>query len=365
MGRHVGAPVATLLALAISACGGGAPQGQASPAATSAAVPAASPAPSATAESLTARLDRLYAAAKAEGTVALYSSMNNDDAKKVLPEFQKRFPGVKVEHTRKTGEQLTQQIVTEKRAGKDLFDVFNTATFEVKFIIDQGYTQPYKVASFDDFDADSRDPNGAWIADRFVVLAIGFNTSKGIKPGDIKGWQDLCDKKYEGRIGVESSDVAVYSALKKGLGAAEADRIVKCVAANKPSLRSGHTETDNLLAAGEFATTFASHTHRLAQLKYEQNGPVDWVKDLVIVDMGISALAAKPPHPNAAKLWLEWLSSPDGQAAVAATGRAPASLKAKLKYPDVLGDKRVYIGPALAADYDKDSDFWRTTFGIK
>ncbi len=358
--RHVGPVSGALVALLIAACGG-----TATPAATASSEPSAA-ATASPAETLSARLDRLYAAAKAEGKVALYSSMNNDDARKVLPEFEKRFPGVKVEHTRKTGEQLTQQIVTEKKAGQDIFDVFNTSMFEVKFIIDQGYTQPYIVGSIADYTPETADPKGAWIADRFVLLAIGFNTSKGVKPGDIKGWKDLCDKKYEGRVAVEQDDVAVYIALKKAYGTAQADEIVKCVAANKPTLRKGHTEVDNLLAAGEFAITFASHAHRLAQLKYEEKIPVDWVKDLVIADMGLSALSAKPPHPSAARLWMEWLASPEGQAAIAnKTGRAPASTKAKAKYPDVLGDRQAFLAPSMAADYSKAADVWRATFGIK
>ncbi len=345
-----------LIAFLIAACAP-APSVPASPSRA-----AASPTP---AESPEARIARLYEAAKPEGKVALYSSMNNDDAKQVLPKFEARFPGIKIEHTRATGEQLITKLVTEKKSGQNLFDIFDSSSFQTKFIIDQGYTQPYQPAYATDVPPEGRDEKGTWIANRVVPLVIGFNTAKGVRPGDIKGWADLCDKKYEGKIAVETGDVVVYTALRKQYGEAEAQRIVRCVAANKPSLRAGHTEIDNLLPAGEFSVTFASHSYRLAVLKYEKQQPVDWVKDLIVFDLAGSALAAQAPHPNAARLFTEWLLSPEGQTAVAATGRPPASTKVSVKYPDVLGDKRVYITIDQAADYDRDAEFWRTAFGIK
>lgn len=89
------------------------------------------------------------------------------------------------------------------------------------------------------------------------------------------------------------------------------------------------------------------------------------MKTVAISDLGLMALADRPPHPNAARLFVEWLTSQEGQAAIVGTGRPPASTKVQAKYPDLLGDKRVYVTFGLAADLEKDSDFWRTTLGIK
>jgi len=347
--------IVVALAFVVAACGG---SGPAAPA-------AASPAPPASAETAGERMTRLYEAAKAEGKIAFYSSMNTDDARTIIPKFEQRFPGLKIEHTRVTGEQLVTRVITEVRAGQNLFDIFDSSSFQVKQIVDLGYTQPYMPSASEDIPPEGRDAKGTWIANRGVPLAIGFNTQKGVKVGDIKGWADLCDKKYESKIAVEVGDVVVYSALKKQLGEAEAQRILKCVAANKPILRSGHTEIDSLLPAGEFAVTFASHSYRLAAFKYEQNKAVDWVKDVIVMDLAGMTLAAKAPHPNAARLFTEWLVSQEGQETLATTGRPPASTKVKMKYPDVLGDKRIYVTLDLMQTFDKDSEFWNTTLGIK
>src|SRR5207249_11038373 len=103
-----------LSGLLFSASGGTTPAAQASPtvAATASAKPTATESPDAV-------MARLYEAAKSEGKVAIYSSMNTDDAKKVFPVFEAKFPGVKVEHTRASGEVLTTKRVTERTSAQD------------------------------------------------------------------------------------------------------------------------------------------------------------------------------------------------------------------------------------------------------
>ena len=113
--------------------------------------------------------------------------------------------------------------------------------------------------------------------------------------------------------------------------------------------------------------TLSSNGHRLAQLKYEENKPIDWARtDPIITDVQAMALSNKPVHSNAAKLFLEWLVSQDGQKAIASTGRVPASTKVPAKYPDLHNFAKIFfVSPALRADFNTDAEFWRTTLKIK
>jgi iron(III) transport system substrate-binding protein len=341
-------------ALLLAACGGGGPA-------------ASSPAATAQGETADQAMTRLYELAKAEGTIAFYSSTNTDDANKILPVFEAQFPALKVIHTRKSGEALVVQLVTEKKAGQDLFDVVETNLFEVISVIESGYTQKYKVASLADIPEAAKDKDGAWVAGRFNNDLPGINTTKLPAGVSINTWKDLCNPALSGKIAVEQSDVVVYSALRKILGDTEAQNVIRCIAANNPSLRSGHTDMANLLAAGEFAVTLSSNGHRLAQLKYEENKPISWAKtDPIITDVQALALSNKPAHPNAAKLFLEWWISPAGQKAIQATGRVPASTKVQPKYPDLNNFAKVfYVNADLRKDFNTDAEFWRTTLKIK
>ncbi len=354
-----------LVAIAITAligvgCAG---TGPAAPAPTAAATTAGT----AVKETPEQLLARLYEAAKPEAKVAFYSSMNNQDAAKILPEFEKKFPGLKVEHTRASSEPLVQRLVTEKKAGQNLFDVLETDFFESYYVVQQGCTQKYQPASWDDYADQVKDKDGAWIAPRRNANIPGINTQKLPQGVVVKTWKDMCDKRLEAKIAVEQGDISVYAGMKKALGEKEAQDTLKCIAANKPSLRSGHTEMANLLAAGEFAITYSSNGHRLAQLKYEEKKPIDWARTpVVITDVQAMAIADKPAHPNAAKLFVEWYTSVEGQTALAATGRLPSSSKVRAKYPDQNDfAPPLYLGPELRQDFDKDAEFWRSTLGIK
>jgi ABC-type Fe3+ transport system substrate-binding protein len=344
----------------LSACGGGTAAPSPSITVTASAKPT-------TTESPDAVVARLFEAAKPEGKVAVYSSMNTDDGKKVFGAFEQKFPGIKVEHTRASGEVLTSRVVTEKTAGKDLFDVVESNLFEVGYIIDQGYTQKYVVASASDYPAEVKGADGSFIAARLNNDIPGINTSKMPAGVTIKTWRDLCNPALSRKIAVEQGDVVVYSALRKILGDTEAQSVLKCIAANQPTLRSGHTDMANLLAAGEFAATLSSNGHRLAQLKNEENKTIDWGRtDPIITDVQGMALANKPPHANAGKLLMEWMTSQDGQKAIQSTGRVPANPKVPPKYPDLNNFAKIYyVSLALRADFDKDQLFWNSTFGIK
>ena len=205
MRRYLAALAAA--AILFGACGGGATVQPTSTATASAAASVQKETPDQV-------MARLYELAKTEGTVAIYSSMNTDDAKKVFPVFEQKFAGVKVQHTRASGEDLTTKIVTEKRGGQNIMDVMESNLFEVGFIIDQGYTQKYKTATFDDYPADLKDQDGAFVAARVNNDLPGINTTKLPAGVTIKTWKDLCNPALSGKIAVEQGDIVVYSALR-------------------------------------------------------------------------------------------------------------------------------------------------------
>lgn len=356
--------IATGVVLA-SACGGGAPQAASSPTAPPSAT-ASSGAGASAALTAAQAMAKLYAAAKAEGHVAFYSSMNTGDTKVILPLFEKQFPGVKVDDTRLDSTKLVAKIVAEKKSGQNLFDVIETSSFDALYVISQGYTQPYRPASWNDFPKGARDEaHQMWFADRENNELPGINTTK-VKPGEITTWMDLCKPQYQGHVAVEVGDSVMYTALKHLYGQAKAQELIKCIAANHPTMRSGHTSMANLMAAGEFWATFMNHGHELTKLKYVKKAPIDWVHtDPIITDLVLTALAKDPPHPNAAKLFVEWLASPDGQKAIASVGRVPSSTAVKPKYPDINDfAPKYYIDPAWASEANTDAAFWKTTFGI-
>src|ERR1043166_5974852 len=82
-------------------------------------------------------LDDLHKKAVKEGVVSFYGTLAQVNAEKILPVFEKRFPGVKVNQLDITSDQLVTRATTEARAGKTLGDIFQAPLKTVLQMRDQ------------------------------------------------------------------------------------------------------------------------------------------------------------------------------------------------------------------------------------
>src|SRR5689334_11897400 len=123
-------PLAAALLLLLAGCGGTQPAGGSGA--------AASPPASGGADA------QLYAAAKAEGQMVLYSSNDVDETQKVIAAFNKKYPGVTVKHLRGIRDELSQKALTEFEAKRVAGDVFQSASSSLFDLYKAGALQPYE-----------------------------------------------------------------------------------------------------------------------------------------------------------------------------------------------------------------------------
>lgn len=343
----------------------------ASPAATG--VPAAKPAEQASpaakpgaAVDYKAEMAKLYEAAKAEGTVSLYSSMNLDDAKVILPEFEKAFPGIKVQHIRATGEELQQRLTTEIKGGKVLADVYDTNTAQVFPVVQDGLLEPYPIPASQDIPANFRDEQGRWTTERVTTVMLAYNTDLVKADEAPRTWDDLADPKWKGKIIMEPSDQEMFIALLKQKYSSEEQglEVFRKIAANNPEPHAGHTQLADFLASGQGAVCMGCYGHHIVALK-QKGAPVEFSKQEGVLYGLIFGLVKGAPHPNAAKLYLNWVMSPDGQAVLGAAGRAPVRPGTPISTPLMPDGIKWYTArPDYMADYNKYDKLWRDIFKI-
>lgn len=216
-----------------------------------------------------------------------------------------------------------------------------------------GLIQPYKVATWDTIPASAKDPDGYWYGDYYGVMALEINAD-AVKnpPKDVK---DLLDPQYKGQVAL-AGDPRVSSQAYNGVYAA--------AIATGGSLDNAQPGLDffaqlnkagNLVpviakqanvAKGETPIVFRWDYNALADrdaLKGNPNISVVVPPSVVLAGVYVQAISAYAPHPNAAKLWMEYLYSDEGQLGwlkgychpiryndLAAKGKIPADLAAKL-----------------------------------
>ncbi|MDX7950154.1 ABC transporter substrate-binding protein [Lichenihabitans sp. Uapishka_5] len=186
-------------------------------------------------------------------------------------------------------------------------------------------TQPYKVSTWDSIPADQKDADGYWTGDYYGVLA--FEVNKDIVKQSPADWSDLLGADYANSVALagdpRTSNQAIQAVYAAGLSAGKGD-------AGKAA-EAGLDYFAKLNKAGNFVPTIGKAAS-LAQgatpivvrwdynaltdrdtLKGNPNVDVVVPKTGVVAGVYVQAISAYAPHPNAAKLWLEYIYSDEGQ----------------------------------------------------
>jgi iron(III) transport system substrate-binding protein len=282
------------------------------------------------------RDQRILDAARKEGTLTFYTSMQTPESGPLSAAFEKKY-GVKVNLWRATSDQVIQRSITEARANRNAVDVVETNAPEVEALAREGVVAEYDSPHFKDFPDWALPAHHKWTSARANLWIVAFNTNK-VKREDIPStYEGFTDPKWRGRIGIESTDQDWMYAVIQFLGEQRGMEMFRKLAALKPDMRLGHALLAELIAAGEVPVGLTVYSGNADSLK-KKGAPIDAVPVEPIVGRPQAlSVAARAPHPNAALLFADFILSPEGQKVLNDLDRNPASktqttLLSKYKY---------------------------------
>ena len=294
---------------------------------------------------------KIAAAARKEGVVVMYTSLNLKDSVPLTEAFEKKT-GVKVQLWRASSEKVLQRAVTEARAGRFSPDILETNGPEMEAMYREKLLEPFFSPHFGDLPPAAFPKHRHYVADRFNFFTVGYNTNL-VKPEEVpKSYLELADPRWSGRVGIEASDVDWFAAMVKHLGEEKGLAFFRKLAENKPQVRTGHTLMAELLASGEIPFCATIYNHNVERLTVK-GAPVRW-KALVPTFGRPNAIGVckRAPHPNAALLFADFMLSREGQTIIKERNRVPASLSVDThlnKFPFEM------IDPVISLD---ESDRW-------
>jgi putative spermidine/putrescine transport system substrate-binding protein len=268
----------------------------------------------------------LIDAAKAEGnltTIALPHSWCNYG--QMLTDFSAKF-GIKINELLPDGgskDEITAVEANKTNKGPAAPDVIDVGLSFGPQAKTAGDIQPYKVATWDSIPATAKDADGSWYGDYYGVLSFEVNTTK--VPNVPADWSDLLKPEYKGQVAL-AGDPTVSNQAISGVWAAgianggSADDASPGLAYFKQLNDKGNfvpiiAKTANV-AAGDSPIRIAWTYNALADKDSLKGNPPITV---VVPNSGrfggmyVQAISAFAPHPNAAKLWMEYLYSDAGQ----------------------------------------------------
>ncbi|MGH7845499.1 MAG: ABC transporter substrate-binding protein [Candidatus Binatia bacterium] len=149
---------------------------------------------------------------------------------------------------------------------------------------------------------------------RIPTYKIVAYNSRLVSPSDLpKSWDDLLQPKWRGKILMGSNNYEWFGNMLKFMGEEQGMAVMKKLAAHELHLREGNSLILQLLSAGEGYFSIAANVDGVEELK-AKGGPVDWIGvDPVISRLHPIAVARTAPHPNAARLYVDFILSKEAQ----------------------------------------------------
>ena len=297
--------------------------------------------------------------ARKEGSVTLYTSMQVVDSRPLTEAFEKKH-GIKVNLWRASGEKVAERVITESRGGRFDVDVIETDGAQVEILYREKLLAPLKAPSMADVPQEILQPHGYYAPTRLTLYVMSYNTNL-VKPEEVpKSYADLLSPRWNGKLALESDDVPWFASVVKAMGETQGLAYYRRLAANKPSMRKGHTLMAEMVAAGEIEVAIDTHVQGIARLK-EKGAPIEWKPLQPAFGQPSSVgVAARAPHPEAARLLADFILSREGQEIIRSRNRVPVS-----RAVDSPLNKFQYrlIDPAIALDeWDKWSAAWSSIF---
>jgi iron(III) transport system substrate-binding protein len=261
--------------------------------------------------------------AEAEKKMVWYTTIGSADAKMLIDQFRQRYPKIEAEYFRSGGPQQIERIFTEARAGKYLWDVFMNSAIYTHLLTEKAMLAVYESPEAKYYRDGYKDPRGTWVSIYTNYAVAGYNT-KLVPKGEVpKSYADLLKPFWSGQIGLDAKSYEWFAVVVRGLGEEKGLSLMRQLAKNKIQLRNGRELVSELVAAGEFKLALTAYSQNYEGLKL-RGAPVDWVAlDPVYANIHPVALSAKAPHPNAGKLFIDFLLSKAGQEILRAQRRIP------------------------------------------
>jgi iron(III) transport system substrate-binding protein len=315
--------------------------------------------------------DDVVAAAKKEGRVVFYNNLQPNGIEPLLQKFRSAYPDIKVEQIRLGSNALIERFQTEQTAGRYIADVMITFPDErIDDDLKQGWMTQWTPPELSNFPAEINKDNKIFTL-QYSREAIIWNKNL-VKPADApKEWTDLFDPKWKGKVGMNPPwrSVAIQQvvAFWEKLGIKDPAEKMK---ANDVRFFEGSGGIVQAVIRGDVRV--AELTDLPLNPLLEDGAPLGFVypKSGTSLSANKAFVIAKAPHPNAAKVFLNWLMTKDGQEAlqkfaglsVTRKGIAPLShLPATSALSNVV-EGETLLTPETQKEMIRH---WRTVFGVR
>ena len=309
----------------------------------------------------------LIAAAKREGTLTLYGSMTAPQMQSLAQRFEMEY-GIHVETLRLESNVIPSRMIIEARAGSPKADVVDEPGFQIDLLKRQQLLEKTARPENAEMTAGTFDRDGFWSSLFLNTETIAYNpkllAAAHVAPP--KTWTDFTKPEWRGKFALFSGSYEWYAAMQKAFGKAQGEALARALAANDAKLVNSHQQAENMLVAGEYMGALNTYGYNMAREQSAGSSAVNVNPTPTVIEVHGIGVAAKAPHPNAARLFLRWALSRNTQTWVATTLGRVSPRKDVKNNPAIWNSHIRYIvsDPAESANYADYAKSFNAIFGV-
>jgi iron(III) transport system substrate-binding protein len=313
----------------------------------------------------------LQDAARTEGTLTWYiAQVDAETAETMGRSFTQSHAGIGVGVIRTTGQVAYQRLLLDIKNRAPQCDVFSATDISHMPILKERhelseYTPRNAAALLPPFAALS-DPGFSYVTNAARYFLI-YNKDK-VKPEDVpRAWTDLLDPKWKGRVATgHPAFSGCTGTWALGIKKVHGWEWFEALAKNNPRIGRSAVDPMTLITAGECLVGVGSANN--AYTSIDKGNPIGVVhpSDGVVLCVTPSAIPLQAPHPNAARLFMEWMLSPGYAWMIAADGSEPIlqGIAPRPGMPPLADQKIIPLTVAeIRVGVPEVIEQWRDTFG--
>lgn len=261
-------------------------------------------------------VDDLYAQAKDEGNLAIYTPLNEEAMAEVAKAFTAKYPDIKVQTITLGVDDLVARVNTEQQGGKFVADVITEDGLHTSQLVSIKGLEPYTPKTMPDLPEGMNDAPEGYQSVAFVTTrAVAFNP-KTLKDKGIAtptSLEDLTKPEWKGNFSMTPHGADLYTSLIASMGEDKAKDLLDRLGANEPRLVESNSQGITQVQAGEPAAAISYGTYA-APAKVKTPDGLDFfnLNPLLTVPY-FQVLAKDAPNPAAARLFINWWGTQEGQ----------------------------------------------------
>ena len=256
---------------------------------------------------------RLIEGAKKEGKLVWYTALSTPDAEVLTKRFEQTYPFIKTETLRLVTDALLTKILTETKAGVYNADVIEIPGIAGNILKKEGLFEKYDSPESRAYPASMKDSGGTWTSFFIHTLVLVYNRQL-VKQDELpRRYEDLINPKWKGKIVLRDEDFETFGMMLKVMGREKGINLMRRLGSQGVDLRNSFTLAVQAVASGEVPlgmNLYGTHTEEFKK----KGAPVDWVPmEFVLTTIEPLAVSSRAPHPNSARLFMDFLLSKEAQ----------------------------------------------------